>query len=136
QHVDLDTDSATESLRYRYNYEAKGRHVLPAKSRDNVHIAAGMSVTFDTYFNAFYENYWYSKAAVDRGSLRLWLAGRGVVSLYRKAKEGQVYVVHREAFDSESAAMIEVPFSQDTGYSFSPGRLWFDIDCYDESELY
>lgn len=136
QHLDLDADSATESLRYRYNYDARGRHVLPARTRDGVHMTAGMRVTFDTYFNAFYENYWYEKTALDRGALRLWLSGRGVVSLYRKAKEGEVYVVHREAFESRAAEMVEIPFSQDTGYSFSPGRLWFDIDCYDESELY
>lgn len=136
QHVDLEPDSATESLRYRYNYEDSRRHVVARRGHDGIHMAAKMHVTFDSYFNAFYESYWFSKTNVSHVSVRLRVSGHGVVSLYRKSQEGQVYAVCREEFDSDEPKLLELEFSDDTGYSFSPGRVWFDFDCYTDCDLY
>ena len=47
----------------------------------SLHIDAGLTVSFDTYFNSFYASYWSECTSVSTVTLRLQLAGRGVVTV-------------------------------------------------------
>jgi GT2 family glycosyltransferase len=127
QHVDLETDPATQGLRFRYDSTSADQHALQSHDDRSLRIAPGLPVSFDTYFNNFYEGYWRDCTAVGAVVLRLRLTGRGLVTVRRQSGEGPVYLVDRVPFDSAMATTVEVSLDTAEGFAFSPGRVWFEI---------
>jgi hypothetical protein len=83
----------------------------------SLQISGGLRVSFDTYFNAFFESYWFGCTSVEHVNLRLRLAGEGVISVYRHSGEGPVYPVARVPFDSPTATTHEITFGEVTGFA-------------------
>lgn len=136
QHLDLNSELTTEELYFRYDRKSVGKHALLNSEERSLRIGAGLCVTFDSYFNAFFENYWFGCTSVSRAILRLRIVGHGVISVYRQAGEGPVYGVARVPFDSATATTVEVPFQRETGFAFTPGRVWFEIEPSTDTTLY
>jgi galactofuranosylgalactofuranosylrhamnosyl-N-acetylglucosaminyl-diphospho-decaprenol beta-1,5/1,6-galactofuranosyltransferase len=128
QHVDLESEPVTQELHFRYKRNSNGRHAILSEEDRSVSIDARLRVSFDTYFNNFYESYWRGCTSVSDVTLRLRLAGRGVVSVRRQTGEGSVHAVGVVRFDSASPTTIEVPVQGSDGFAFSPGRVWFEIE--------
>ncbi len=108
QHVDLDGHPATQQLYFRYDWDTDGQpSVLSADDR-SLHIDAGLTVSFNTYFNSFYAGYWKDCTSVSTVALRVQLAGRGAVTVSRQSRDGAVEPVGDVPFDSATATTVEI----------------------------
>lgn len=134
QHVDLDADPATESLYFSYDWKERRRHAI-LDPDGALRVPGGLRVTFNTYFNSFFENYWFRYTAVHNATLRVEVEGRGVISAYRQAAEGPVYLVRRVEYDTPEPQTIEIGITRDTGFTYSPGRVWFDVEADGDSRV-
>jgi len=134
QNIDLAADPATESLYFSYDWKERRRHAI-LDDQHVLSIPAGLRVTFNTYFNSFFENYWFRHTDVHNVTLRVEVQGKGVISAYRQAAEGPVYLVKREEYDSPETQVIEISINRDTGFTYSPGRVWFDVEAEHDSRV-
>ena len=90
-------------------------------------IPTGGLVTFDTYFNAFFENYWFGYTNLASVDLSVAIDGDCVVSLWRQTPNFDRYLVRR----TQHAGKGQVDFhvNHDEELRAEAGRLWFEIEA-------
>src|SRR3954454_7547228 len=84
QHVDLDGHPLTQELYFLYDWDTNGELAVLSSDDRSLRIDDGLRVSFGTYFNSFYATYWDTCTSISAVTLRLQLAGRGEVVIYRK----------------------------------------------------
>ena len=67
--------------------------------------------------------------------MRVEVQGKGVISSYRQAAEGPVYLVKRVEYDFPEPHTVEISINRDTGFTYSPGRVWFDVEAEHDSTV-
>ena len=135
QHVDLEADPATQKLYFRY-WDPAGKLAALSDEDRSLHIEAGLTVSFDAYFNSFYARYWDECTSVSTVKLRLRLTGRGAVSVFRQSRDGAIDEAGRLPFDSSAATTIEVPLPDFAGGADPSGRFWFDVHASTDCTVY
>lgn len=129
QHLDLGVDPATEMLHYTFDHGGVGRHAVVDDDGGPLRIPGGVKVSFDAYFNCFYENYWLHNTDLEDVALHLDLQGKGVVSVFRQSAQGPTYLVRRQPYDLGDVDSVVIDVTRDSGFSHGPGRLWFEVEA-------
>ena len=65
-------------------------HAMVSADDRSLRIDAGLTVSFNTYFNSFYASYWKDCTSVSTVTLRVQLAGRGVVTAICQSRDGSI----------------------------------------------
>ena len=90
-------------------------------------LQTGSRISFDTYFNAFFERQWRTHTSVRDVHLNLELDGRAVLRLWRRAV-GDCDLLLHESIVSQSAS-IAIP--QPGAHPRQSGLVWFDATALD-----
>src|ERR1700710_3000508 len=87
--------------KYKSN-NAAARQTAFAQSTSDGHLilGAGTQVSFNTYFNSFYETYWHLHANVGTIFLRLVLDGSMRLRIHRDLGEADRLLLHEDTLDS------------------------------------
>ncbi len=96
-----------------------------ADPRRSAVIRGDRRVSFGTYFNAFPASYWRRWTTVTTVTLRVRLAGRATIVLYRSTAKGLSHPVEAISVDSDEPVTIEraLPLTQ----FIDGGWYWFDV---------
>jgi galactofuranosylgalactofuranosylrhamnosyl-N-acetylglucosaminyl-diphospho-decaprenol beta-1,5/1,6-galactofuranosyltransferase len=135
QHIDLAAEPATQGLHFTYDWKAHRRHPVLLAPSNFLRIPGGLRVSFDAYFNSFFESYWSRYTSVNGVSLSVNIAGYGVLSVYRQAADGSEYLVQRLEYSTDGTETITIRLDRESGFTYSPGRMWFEIEAYHDSVI-
>lgn len=133
QRVDFDPRLEVAGLYRRYR---KGtiNDAQPMKSTaDGLHVPAGVAATFDTYFNAFFENYWFGYTSLASVILRVAVRGNCVLSVWRQSPERDRYLLTQEVVQDD--AQFEFEIRDDDELRVEPGRLWFEVEALSDTVI-
>ena len=136
QHVDLEGHPATQDLYFRYDWADSRKLALLSSADRSLRIDAEMLLSFGTYFNSFYSSYWGQCTDVSRVELRLRLAGRGAIKVFWQTPDTSVALLGRFAFNSDTATTVTIPLRDVDGVACTTGRVWFNVETFDDSTLY
>ena len=109
QRIIVDRSPERRSLYWRTMDEAGTETGYPHRPGGALHLAAGSTLGFDTYFNVFFEAQWWRYTALESVTLEVILAGAAVLRLYRHALGRKVLVV--EQVLNPGATRVRVPHS-------------------------
>lgn len=89
---------------------------------ESFRLAAGAAVSFDTYFNSFYEAFWLEHTCVSEVGLRLQGSGRARCIVTRETLNGErVLAADRSVELGRSSRRIDLEPSTE------PGRLFLEL---------
>lgn len=94
-------------------------------SRRSTHLAAGKTVSFGTYFNAFPASYWRRWTSLKSVTLRLETSGEGMVVVYKSNARGVIQRVDAKVLSGQVKTEFELslaPFGDG-------GWYWFDLSA-------
>ncbi len=131
----LDLDCRPEVERLYFNVikaDETSIDRFPSRDGDRLHIPAGTSVSFDSYFNSFFENYWFQYTHLSSAHLRLRLEGDCVVSIHRQTPHRDVYLLDRL---SPVDGIVEFELDDEDELRVEAGRVWFTILATTDVEL-
>ncbi|MFW8745103.1 glycosyltransferase, partial [Mesorhizobium japonicum] len=93
--------------------------------RGAVRVAAGTTISFGTYFNAFPAWHWRAFTMAREVTLEVRLRGRGTVIVWQSDADGTATEVARRVVDGELDAEIGVDLEPNAG----GGWIWFDLEA-------
>ena len=129
QRIDLDVPLEVSSLYFHPLKEAASGEAVRFTGV-GLRLPAGSVVSFDTYFNAFFENYWFGYTNLASVRLEVQTEGAGIVSLMRQTPEGDVYALQRHAV--EGSQQVEFTISNDNELRVEAGRVWFEVEALED----
>ncbi len=112
----------------RLYYRCQRASEVRQQGRCALELSRNATVRFDTFFNAFYENYWRKYTALRHLALRLRVRGSGVVRIYRRTRERASLLICERDFSvrhGESTLEMDVPPGE--------GFLYFEIVSHGQS---
>jgi len=136
----LELDGATEVDRLHYSFwplagSGAVRPVMPTR-RGGLMVPTGTRLDMDSYFNSFYENYWFAYTSLSKVKLELVVEGEAVISVYRFTKDADVYLIDRGSVSpSDGQKHLSFEFANDDPLRAESGRVWFEIDATGDTEL-
>ncbi len=86
-------------------------------------IAQGVTVSFDTYFNALFERHWRLYTRAGALALSLQVEGRAVVRVWRRSPDTGRTLLHEQ----EVAGPARIVLPMDAPHYRQAGLLWFDL---------
>ena len=95
----------------------------PSGDRAALRVAAGSTVSFGTYFNAFPAAVWRAATTATRVRLELRLDGAAVVRLLRSDAAGE-RVGERGGASEDGVVVLETPLGEPAG-----GFVWFEVEA-------
>ncbi len=129
QRVDLDPPLEVSGLYYGEVVDIAASE--PVQFRNGaLSIPAGRSVTFDSYFSAFFENYWFGYTSLRSLSLEVEVDGDAVVTLRRQTPDTDRYVLGRRHVVGGGRAEFRI--EHDDELRVEAGRIWFEIESLSE----
>jgi len=135
QTVDLPQSLETRDLFVRQLHDSPAP-VRATEPRPHVLIKAEESATFDTYFNSFYENYWFEFTALESVVLEIEIQGTGLVRMVRVSPQGDIYHVRESGFQSAEPTTIRFDIRDDEDFRAQAGRLWFEVDAKTDVQIF
>lgn len=116
-------------LRYIHGYaEVSGDGVLSLKKR--------AKVSFNSYFNSFYESYWQALSDIGSLFLEVECSGSLIVEVFRDRKD---YGCHRIGFlnlESETRSIHRLPLAALQSALGECGRIFVDVTAVKKSSIY
>jgi galactofuranosylgalactofuranosylrhamnosyl-N-acetylglucosaminyl-diphospho-decaprenol beta-1,5/1,6-galactofuranosyltransferase len=108
----------------RLYYRVRGKHAQSLEPHPSgVSVRRGTVLTTDTYFNAFFEDYWRTHTRLAKLDVRLCVSGAATVRVFRRPEAGGRQQLAEASFDgAEAELQLSVPEPQ--GES---GLLFFEI---------
>ena len=96
----------------------------------------GAKVSFNTYFNSFYESYWTECTAIEDIVLRVEFSGSIHVEIFRDTKHQGVSRIFNGKLSSDGAAktLTDIQLCRDDGLS-EAGRLFVDLTAEVASKI-
>ena len=92
-----------------------------------LHLEHGVTISFDTYFGALFEQQWRVYTLAGRFTLTLDLAGRALIRIWRRTAQGSRSLLHERLMDGPGA--IGLP--DDKPHFRQTGRIWFELTAQD-----
>lgn len=137
QRIDLAAQAEIELLYWAVQGPSEGATELHPTKNDQggLSIPAGGKVSFESYFNSFFENYWFAHTHLESVTLQLQLKGRCTVSLWRQTPHRDVYLLERREVDASDFEAVEFTLRDDDELRVEAGRVWFEISAAGDTEL-
>lgn len=126
QTIQLNSDIGGRDLYYRVLHPPVG-----TADQGRVTIGIGAKVSFNTYFNSFYEHYWMSHAPLDEIALRLFGSGQVLVEWFRALPTGVHYFLDQKCVDLNSSD-DDLPSVRLASNADAAGRLFFTLTALSE----
>ena len=118
QRVPLDAALAVRELHWRGPGEP---------GPDGLLVPDGATVSFQTYFGAFYEQHWRAGTSLRRVGLQLRVSGRARLRVVRHTQHAGTVPVLEQVIDG--SAHLEMP--AEVRHWRQAGVLWFELDAVD-----
>ena len=99
---------------------------------DGLRIPAGGTVSFHTYFGAFYEQHWRAGTSLRRVGLRLSVSGRARVLMLRQTQHAGAQPVLDQVVGPGD---VHLPVPDEVRHWRQAGVLWFEVSALDEVVL-
>jgi galactofuranosylgalactofuranosylrhamnosyl-N-acetylglucosaminyl-diphospho-decaprenol beta-1,5/1,6-galactofuranosyltransferase len=101
---------------------------------NGLRLAAGATLSFDTYLNSFYEHYWSGHAPVEGLTLRLFGTGMVAVEIYRAMPGGAQYTIGRQSvkLDGEGGGAATIGLDLATA---GAGRIFFEVVALSKASI-
>ncbi len=111
QRVIFPPEPGVAKLYYHASNPWPGRLPDPGpRGRRSVLLEGGAGVSFESYFNCFFETHWRRQTSLDRLRLRLVLSGAGTVRLWRRSAEaGRTPLGGADVRGDEQELFLDVP---------------------------
>lgn len=100
--------------------------------QQQMYLEADTLLSFNSYFNSFYEAYWRQKTGLSEYILQITLQGIGRVEVYRDSALNGCYLLEKLDFDEKNKATKTIRLNLDDMVT-DMGRIFFDI--WAESEV-
>lgn len=105
---------------------------------DETHLSLdkGGKVSFNTYFNSFYESYWIECTEISDLQLTVEFEGALVIEVFRDSKHHGCHRIHWKKIKSTegTSQTIELPLYKDGGLS-PAGRLFVDVQAESKANI-
>lgn len=92
-------------------------------------------ISFNSYFNSFYEAYWSEYAELDSFRITIKVQGSGILAVFRDSLVNGCYELAVYDFDNQNLKQLE--FSVDlSDLLFDKGRIFIDITAFSNVEIH
>lgn len=126
----LDGEASKTLAQATARQEKQAEHLVQRSSsapdvlgRHSTHLAAGTTVSFGTYFNAFPASYWRRWTNLKAVTLELETQGEGMVIVYKSNARGVIQRVDAKVLSGQEKNSFELPLAP-----FGDGGwYWFDL---------
>lgn len=131
QKIILPKGSTKNIVKNLYFTEVEGRsEVVDSK----VEMYEGSRLSFNSYFNSFYESYWLEHTNVDIVTLQIQVKGSGKILVYRDSQTHGCYEIASIDFDHANAKNIKIEINA-KGLLPDVGRVFFDVISNEEPRV-
>jgi galactofuranosylgalactofuranosylrhamnosyl-N-acetylglucosaminyl-diphospho-decaprenol beta-1,5/1,6-galactofuranosyltransferase len=104
--------------------------------REGLLLERDAKVSFNTYFNSFYESYWNECAPYGDLYLELELNGRGLVEIFRDTKDSGCQLIQSKKIQGMPGCSVAIPVTASLSGAWGErGRLFVDFTAEAESTL-
>lgn len=92
-------------------------------------------ISFNSYFNSFYETYWHEYAELDLLKIKIKVQGSGILAVFRDSLLNGCYELVVYDFDSQN--LEELEFSVDlSDLLYDKGRIFIDITAFSNVDIH
>ncbi len=99
------------------------------RNRRTVILPRGAVLRTNTWFNAFFENYWREYTHLSQLSLRIRLSGAGTLRLYRRFSERSASLIEKVDFSGHERELC-VKLGKEPPAAASFGMLFFELHAH------
>jgi galactofuranosylgalactofuranosylrhamnosyl-N-acetylglucosaminyl-diphospho-decaprenol beta-1,5/1,6-galactofuranosyltransferase len=99
-----------------------------------VYMRKGSKISFNTYFNSFYEDYWSKYTCLEDAELELRFKGSLHVEIFRETARNGCFMIEwkKASCEEMGSTIINLPLRPETGKT---GRIFIDIMADTDAEI-
>lgn len=95
-------------------------------NKNGIELQKHSRISFNSYFNCFYENYWKTYTNVETVKVRLLVEGEGTLYVYRDSVKNGCYEIDSLTFSRETLSEVELELTTEDLFS-EVGRIFLDV---------
>lgn len=125
QNVVVPREGDHDILRLYVEHETPNTRAEDLAPKDDslARAAAGESLSFGTYFNAFPASYWQHWTEIDEVRLTVHTRGTGSLLVYRSSEAGEHQLLQTHTVSGDLSTSVAIPLA---GFD-DGGWIWFDL---------